>query len=87
MWLGRMAKYLRDVVGAEGLGKLIGRAGLYWGQWADAYIKDARYVKPEDFEHLMQLQHLVVLNMWFVKDYLNGQRTLSMKIISNMSII
>ncbi|MFN3998740.1 SAM-dependent methyltransferase [Algoriphagus sp.] len=74
---GGWLKYLKDVVGAEGIGVNLsdGQVNACRQNGLTAYIKDARYVKPEDygtfdavtafgsFEHVAS-----------VKDYLDGRQ-------------
>ena len=74
---GGWLKYLRDNVGAEGIGVNLsdGQVAACRENGLNAFIKDARYVKPEDygtfdaitafgsFEHVAS-----------VKDYLNGKQ-------------
>jgi cyclopropane-fatty-acyl-phospholipid synthase len=74
---GGWLKYLRDEVGAEGIGINLsdGQVAACNNNGLTAYLRDARYIKPEDygmfdaitafgsFEHVAS-----------VKDYLNGQQ-------------
>ncbi|WP_332910738.1 SAM-dependent methyltransferase [Algoriphagus boritolerans] len=48
---GGWLKYLKDVVGAEGIGVNLsdGQVNACRQNGLTAYIKDARYIKPEDF--------------------------------------
>jgi cyclopropane-fatty-acyl-phospholipid synthase len=74
---GGWLKYLRDVVGAEGIGVNLsdGQVKACRDNGLNAFIKDARFVKPEDFgtfdavTAFGSFEHVAS-----VKDYLNGKQ-------------
>lgn len=74
---GGWLKYLKDEIGAEGIGVNLsdGQVAACNQNGLTAYLKDARYIKPEDFgmfdavTAFGSFEHVAS-----VKDYLNGQQ-------------
>lgn len=74
---GGWLKYLRDEVGAEGIGVNLsdGQVQACRENGLTAYIKDARFVKPEDFGTFDAITAFGSFeHVASVKDYLNGQQ-------------
>ncbi len=74
---GGWLKYLRGVVGAEGIGVnlSVGQVQACRDNGLTAYIKDARYIKPEDFGTFDAITAFGSFeHVASVKDYLNGQQ-------------
>lgn len=74
---GGWLKYLRDVVGAEGIGINLsdGQVRVCRENGLTAYLKDARFVKPEDFGKFDAVTAFGSFeHVASVKDYLNGKQ-------------
>lgn len=74
---GGWLKYLKDVVGAEGIGINLsdGQVKACTENGLTAYIKDARFIKPEDFGTFDAITAFGSFeHVASVKDYLNGKQ-------------
>lgn len=74
---GGWLKYLKDVVGAEGIGINLsdGQVKACKENGLTAYIKDARFIKPEDFGTFDAITAFGSFeHVASVKDYLNGKQ-------------
>lgn len=74
---GGWLKYLRDKVGAEGIGVNLsdGQVKACQDHGLTAYLKDARYIKPEDYGKFDAITAFGSFeHVASVKDYLNGKQ-------------